>query len=73
MIKMHLYIEGADVSLKKKIQVRFVSFNSDFERRPMSHTCGCVLELAQSFECYSLFKNEFDCALTSGYWSMDVI
>ena len=58
--------------MNKEIKVVYVEQN-DFERRPVAHTCGCVLELATSFKDYIEFRSEFNAVLESKVWVMDIV
>ncbi|XP_071944322.1 uncharacterized protein [Antedon mediterranea] len=66
------YTTGANQMLGKKITVRYVQ-QSDFERRPVAHTCGCILELASSFKDYIEFRSEFSAVLENNIWVMDIV
>ncbi|XP_038064646.1 uncharacterized protein LOC119735023 isoform X2 [Patiria miniata] len=47
--------------------VRFVQ-QTDFERRPVAHTCGYLLELAPIFKDYTEFRSEFNAVLDAKIW-----
>ena len=66
------FCTGSDLVLEKKI---IVTFNDllGFERRPVAHTCGCVLELPRSYESYGAFKSEMQAVLWSDVWVMDIV
>ena len=52
------FITGSAVLLDKPIKVSFNSL-SGLARRPISHTCNCMLELSISYSSYPDFENEF--------------
>lgn len=73
MLKAFLrFCTGSDLVLGQSIEVCFVDLNG-FERRPVAHTCGCVLELPMMYENYLAFKSEFHSVLMSGIWIMDIV
>lgn len=53
----------------------FVEFQemSDFTRRPIGHTCGNILEIAESYENFPDFRSEFNAVLESNIWVMDIV
>ena len=53
------FTTGSSVCLAKKISVTF-NIVCGFSRRPISHTCDCVLELPSSYTTYLDFVYEFD-------------
>jgi hypothetical protein len=65
-----MLFSGADLLLAMEIIVRFV-VQSEFERRPVAHTCGCVLELATTYDNVMDFRSEFNKVLESGVLTMD--
>lgn len=64
---------GADMLIGKDIKVSLVTPSSDFTRRPVAHTCGCVLELPNTYTSYVDLRNYFNVVLKSDVWSMDII
>ena len=64
---------GADIIVGKTISVSTFTPESEFVRRPIAHTCGCTLELPDSYESYVTFRSEFNGVLKSGIWVMDII
>ena len=52
-------------------EVRFNNL-SGLERRPISHTCSCVLELPSSYEMFEYFAHEFQAVLSEeSSWKID--
>ena len=66
------FCTGSDLVLGKKI---IITFNDllGFERRPVAHTCGCVLELPRSYESYGAFKSQMQAVHKSDVWVMDIV
>ncbi|XP_076842446.1 uncharacterized protein LOC143487027 [Brachyhypopomus gauderio] len=54
------------------ITVQFIE-TSDFQRRPQSHTCGCVLKLPVGYHNYPDLRSDFNSILKSSVWVMDII
>ena len=65
------YVTGADVICVDKITMGFNELDGA-ERRVIAHTCGPLLELPTTYDCYFKFKEEFLNLLQSGYWCMDI-
>ena len=57
--------------LLKEIAVRFTQIDG-FARRFIAHTCGCILEIPDSYENYVEFRSEFTSVLKSDVWVMDI-
>lgn len=66
------FTTGSNVIICSKIQVIFTKM-SNFCRRPIGHTCGCVLELSDSFDNFPEFRSEFNKVLDSNIWVMDIV
>lgn len=66
------FVTGSDLMIKDCISVRFVDLQG-IARRPIAHTCGCVLELPKVYANYPDFKTEFLSVLQSSVWVMDII
>lgn len=68
------FATGSSVCLSKKITVAFNNL-SGFARRPISHTCGSLLELSSSYSTYPEFVGEFEEVLAQpeSYWVMDAL
>ena len=68
------FVTGSSVMLPEGI---FVTFNgsSDLMRRPIAHTCSCLLELSSTYVSYLDFEHEFHAVLSDKEysWQMDVI
>lgn len=70
---MHSFVSiGADVVISMKIQVTLVGKMNDFARRPIAHTCGCLLELP-TYPSYVEFSEEMASVLKSDVWVMDIV
>lgn len=73
--KLKLFLRfctGSDLLTTGKISVEFTIQNG-LQRRPVAHTCGCMLQLSKTYESYIELRSEFDSVLTSGVWVMDII
>ena len=68
-----LLLVGSSLLIRDRIAVRFVGSTSEFTRRPVAHTCGCVLELPNSYQSFIEFRSEFTSILESNVWIMDVV
>lgn len=64
---------GADLIVAQKIQIRFTEPESIFTRRPISHTCGCVLEVPNNYASYPELAEEFANVLDANMWVMDIV
>ena len=53
------YTTGSNLITCSSIEV-FFSTMTEFARRPIGHTCGNMLELADSYDNYPDFRAEFD-------------
>ncbi|KAL3978283.1 fumarate hydratase, class II [Sarotherodon galilaeus] len=75
--KQHLclflrFCTGSDLNLGKNIIIGFNKLKG-FQRRPVAHTCGCVLELPINYDRYPDFRSEMNSVLESNVWVMDII
>ena len=52
------FITGSSVMMNKEISISFNSIDG-FARRPISHTCSCILELSTAYLSYPEFSEEF--------------
>lgn len=70
------FVTGASVCVCPKIEITFNGL-SGFARRPIAHTCDCMLELPVDYTNYddfvSEFKAIFDSTKDEFAWSMDAI
>ena len=70
------FITGASVCIVPKIKVEFNAL-SGFGRRPIAHTCDCVLELPITYlnydDFYGEFKAIFDITKENFSWRMDAV
>lgn len=68
------FTTGSSVCLCKRITVEFNGL-TDFARRPLSHTCDCVLELSSTYTTYPEFVSEFEQVLgqPENCWTMDAL
>ena len=67
------FVTGSSSLTANKISVSFNNM-SGIGRRPISHTCSCVLELSTNYLSYLDFSNEFQQVLRSNEsWAMDAL
>lgn len=66
------FCTGSDLFTGKNITVSFRHLQG-FQRRPVAHTCGCFLELPDTYESYPDFRHETNKVLESNIWVMDII
>uniref|UniRef100_A0A096MIJ3 HECT domain-containing protein n=1 Tax=Poecilia formosa TaxID=48698 RepID=A0A096MIJ3_POEFO len=66
------FCTGSDLFLDKKILIDFTKIQG-FLRRPVAHTCSCVLELSIYYDSYPDFSAEMNKVLESNVWVMDII
>ena len=67
------YCTGSDLLVRNAITVRVTGLMSDIERRPIAHTCGCVLELSSSYADFVTLRSDFDSILNSKALFMDIV
>ena len=67
-----MFITGADVICVPKIQVDFTKLEG-FQRRPIAHVCGCVVELPSTYDSYAEFRAEFTNILAKEKWQNDIM
>lgn len=46
---------------------------SSLTRRPISHTCGMVLKLSDSYDNFPDLRSKFNFILESNIWIMDIV
>ncbi|KAL2079591.1 hypothetical protein ACEWY4_025335 [Coilia grayii] len=66
------FCTGSDLFLGKTITVNFNQLQG-LQRRPIAHTCGCVLQLSVHYDSYSDFSSEMNKVLKSNVWVMDIV
>lgn len=66
------FCTGSDLFLGKTIVINFTQVQG-FQRRPVAHTCGCVLELSVFYDSYPDFRSEINKVLECNVWVMDFI
>ena len=59
--------------VKENITVRVVKAESTFARNPVGHTCGCVLDVPDSYMEVTELREEFNGILKSNIWVMDIV
>nr|XP_023670815.1 uncharacterized protein LOC111845548 [Paramormyrops kingsleyae] len=66
------FCTGSDLIVADSIYVEFKEM-TDFTRRPVGHTCGKILLVAESYENFPDFRSEFNAVLESNVWIMDIV
>jgi hypothetical protein len=68
------FCTGSDLVVQdiKNINVEFQHMEGLW-RRPIAHTCGCVLKLSDNFLNFPEFRSEFNHVQGSGVWLMDIV
>ena len=64
------YWTGSDMLLEEKLFITFTHM-TEFERRPIAHTCTFTLELPEIYPSYNVFKEEINGILSKPIWVMD--
>lgn len=58
--------------IESKIEVQFIE-SSEFEKRPQSHTCACILKVPVGYHNYPELRSDFNSVLRTSVWVMDVV
>ena len=67
------FCTGSDVLVCDSIEITFSSLEG-FQRRPVAHTCGPLLELPTSYESYPALVEEFTNVMKEDQaWSFDLV
>lgn len=67
------FVTGSSVPIGKPIVVEFNNMTG-LSRRPIAHTCGCVLKLSVAYSTSLEFTHEFQQVLSSELaWIMDAV
>ena len=67
-----MFVTGSDVVCVSRISVEYTKLEG-LARRPIAHTCGCVLELPTTYENFAEFRSEFTNILLQERWQMDIM
>ena len=67
-----MFVTGGDVLCVPTIHVDFTKLEG-FERRPIAHTCGCVLQLPCSYNSYTELRTECTNVLAKRKWQNDIL
>lgn len=71
LVKFLRFCTGASMICVEGIRVSFSSIDG-LARRPVAHTCGCVIELPVTYESFPQFREEMNNVLGSQYWDIDI-
>lgn len=66
------FVTASDIIVTDKIQVSFSGITGA-ARRPVSHTCGCTLELPSTYANFCELREEFSSILSADSWEMDIV
>ena len=66
------FCTGSDLIVTDSIYVEFEEM-TEFTRRPVGHTCGKILHIADSYENFPDLRSEFNAVLESNVWVMDIV
>lgn len=67
------FVTGSSSMMANQISISFNKLTG-IARRPISHTCSCVLELSTEYLSYLDFSGDFNHVLTSNEsWNMDAV
>ena len=64
------FATGADVICTESIFIHFNQLDG-FARRPIAHTCGCILETPTSYAGYPEFRNQWSEVMKNDEWRND--
>ena len=66
------FCTGSDLLINNSVEIAFVNVTG-LARRPMAHTCSCLLELPKFYENFPQFRKEFLSVLNANIWVMEII
>ena len=73
LLKFLRFVTGTNiVSNISKLPVIFIKMQG-FQRRPIAHTCGPLLEISDTFRNFCELKEEFQHVLSSNAWTFDTL
>ncbi|KAK3700877.1 hypothetical protein QZH41_003040 [Actinostola sp. cb2023] len=71
LYKFLRFCTGSTMLCVPRITVVFNTERDGCARRPVAHTCGAVLEIPTTYQCFPQFRNEMNKILTGEYWDID--
>ena len=71
--KLLKFLTGADTIIVDCIDVTFYASVSEFQRRPIAHTCGPMLELPSTYNNFCELREEFSNILHESTWEMNIV
>ena len=71
--KLLKFLTGADLIIVDKIEVTFNSNLSEFERRPIAHTCTPLLELPAIYNNFCELREHVLILLSESTWEMNIV
>ncbi len=66
------FTTGSDVVTSDRIEIMLTNM-SELTGRPIWHTCGRVLEMANCYNRFPEFRSEFNAVLESNIYIMDIV
>ena len=67
------YCTGSNLLIVPEITVNVTPQSTDFERRPIARTCGCVLDLPTNYIDFMILREDFDNILDKKILFMDIV
>ena len=73
LLKFLRFVTGTNiVSNISKLPVSFIKMQ-DFQRRPIAHTCGPLLEISDTYRNFCELREEFQHVLSANAWTFDTL
>ena len=66
------FTTAADVIVTDSLTISFTD-TEGLQRRPISHTCGCTLEVPSTYASFCELREEFMAILNSDSWEMNIV
>ena len=66
------FTTASDVIVTDTLTVSFTD-SGGLQRRPISHTCGCTLEVPSTYASFCELREEFMAILNSDSWEMNIV
>jgi len=66
------FTTASDVIVTDTLTILFTD-SEGLQRRPISHTCGCTLEVPSTYGSFCELREEFMAILNSDRWEMNTV
>lgn len=66
------FTTGSELMLFNELQVIFNQLENA-SRRPIAHTCSCILEIPSTYTSFPELREDFTNILNANDWEMDII